>query len=199
MNSVLRVKKQKTDRKDAQLLLTLIDGRSLSANLDIESGKSRCASTAGAPASAGTNAYTDHESVAGSRDERRPALEIKTVQRTGASGIGETRVGSLGQPSAFGCEPNALPRLCICLIQKNFGSPGRIRTSNISVNSRWSPKSKCPIWCRLQEIGSHFFFACCTYSCTHARPDLCSDRSVTAFAELFSLDCLCRLSHAEFC
>jgi hypothetical protein len=24
-------------------------------------------------------------------------------------------------------------------------------------------------------------------------------RSVTAFAELFSLDCLCRLSHAEFC
>jgi hypothetical protein len=104
MNSVLRVKKQKTDRKDAQLLLTLMmEDR----YLDTESGKSRCASTAGAPASAGTNAYTDHESVAGSSDERRPALEIKTVERTGASGIGETRVGSMGQPSAFGCEPNA--------------------------------------------------------------------------------------------
>ena len=37
---------------------------------------------------------------------------------------------------AFGREPNTLPKLCNCLIQKNFGSPGRIRTSNISVNSR---------------------------------------------------------------
>jgi hypothetical protein len=36
---------------------------------------------------------------------------------------------------AFGPEPNALPQLRNCLIQKNFGSPGRIRTSNISVNS----------------------------------------------------------------
>ena len=27
-------------------------------------------------------------------------------------------------------------------------------------------KSKCPIWCRLQEIGSHFPFSSCTQCCT---------------------------------
>src|SRR6267378_5382812 len=27
-----------------------------------------------------------------------------------------------------------------------------------SVNSRGSGNSKCPIWCRLREIGSHFYF-----------------------------------------
>src|SRR5712664_1542979 len=37
---------------------------------------------------------------------------------------------------AFGREPNALPKLCNFLRSKRFGSPGRIRTSNISVNSR---------------------------------------------------------------
>src|SRR5216683_2668955 len=37
---------------------------------------------------------------------------------------------------AFGREPNALPKLCNLLRSKSLGSPGRIRTSNISVNSR---------------------------------------------------------------
>src|SRR6266403_5053305 len=83
-----RVKKQKTDRKDAQLLLKH-DGRSLSANLGTESGKSRCASTALAPASAGADAHADHESAAGSGDERGPALEIQTVERTGTGRTGE--------------------------------------------------------------------------------------------------------------
>jgi len=36
---------------------------------------------------------------------------------------------------AFGREPNALPKLCNCLMEKIFGSLGKIRTSNISVNS----------------------------------------------------------------
>src|SRR6266478_10209843 len=34
------------------------------------------------------------------------------------------------------------------------------------VNSRGGEKSKCPIWCRLQEIGSHFPHSSCTQSCT---------------------------------
>ena len=72
------------------------DERSLSATLGTECGKSRCASTAGAPESAATNTQTDDESATGSSDERRQPLEITTVERTGASGIGETRVGSLG-------------------------------------------------------------------------------------------------------
>jgi hypothetical protein len=36
---------------------------------------------------------------------------------------------------AFGRKPNALPELSNFLRSKRFGSPGRIRTSNISVNS----------------------------------------------------------------
>ena len=36
----------------------------------------------------------------------------------------------------FGGEPNALPKFCNSLMQKNFGSPGKIRTCNPSVNSR---------------------------------------------------------------
>jgi hypothetical protein len=47
------------------------------------------------------------------------------------------------------------------------GSPGRIRTYSLSVNSREDQKSKCPIWCRLREIGSHFSFFSCTHTCTH--------------------------------
>src|SRR6266404_5454080 len=61
---------------------------------------------------------------------------------------------------------------CSCAIQlteqKEFGSPGRIRTYSLSVNSRKDRKSKCPIWCRLREIGSQFSFFGCTHSCTHA-------------------------------
>ena len=37
---------------------------------------------------------------------------------------------------AFGNEPNALPKLGNCLRTKNFGSPGKTRTCNPSVNSR---------------------------------------------------------------
>ena len=92
-----RVKKQKTDRKDTQLLLKLMNGRSLSADLGTKSGKSRSASTALAPASASTDAHTDHESTAGSGDERGPALESKAVERTGTGRTGEACVGSLGQ------------------------------------------------------------------------------------------------------
>ena len=36
---------------------------------------------------------------------------------------------------AFGREPNALPKVRNCSMQRTFGSPERIRTSNISVNS----------------------------------------------------------------
>src|SRR5580704_15241676 len=52
--------------------------------------------------------------------------------------------------------------------KQEVGSPGRIRTYSLSVNSRNDRKSKCPIWCRLREIGSHFSFFSCTQTCTHA-------------------------------
>ena len=34
------------------------------------------------------------------------------------------RIASSKRRHAFGREPKALPKLCYCLIQKNFGSPG---------------------------------------------------------------------------
>ena len=94
-----RVKRQETDRKDAQLLLKLMMEDRFPRIWVTVFGKSRCASTAVAPASAGADAHANHESAAGSGDERGPALEIQTVERTRASGTGEAGVGFLG-PSA---------------------------------------------------------------------------------------------------
>src|SRR6266849_10569540 len=85
------------------------EGRSLSANLGTESGKSRCASTALAPASAGADAHADHESAAGSGHERGPALEIQAVEQTGTSRTGKARVGSLGQSAPTGVVGTAGP------------------------------------------------------------------------------------------
>lgn len=54
------------------------------------------------------------------------------------------------------------------LIQEEDGSPGYIRTSIPSLASRWSLKSKCPIWYRLSVLGSNFFFILrCTHTGTH--------------------------------
>jgi hypothetical protein len=53
-------------------------------------------------------------------------------------------------------------------VRKNvrFGSPGKTRTCNPSVNSRGCQNSKCPIWCRLHENGGHSSLFSCTHSCT---------------------------------
>src|SRR5713226_6767441 len=56
---------------------------------------------------------------------------------------------------AFGSKPNAL-RCSKLLRIEEVGSPGRIRTYSLSVNSRKDRKSKCPIWCRLRELGAIF-------------------------------------------
>src|SRR5215472_8333299 len=57
-------------------------GRSLSPSLGTESGESGSAATALAPTSAGADAHADPESAAGAGNERRLALEEKTLQRT---------------------------------------------------------------------------------------------------------------------
>src|SRR5260370_2898483 len=75
---------------------------------------------------------------------------------------------SRAETQTFGSEPNVLAGFN-SLRNKELGSPGRIRTYSLSVNSREDEKSKCPIWCRLREIGSHFSFCSCTHSCTHGR------------------------------
>src|ERR1019366_9693431 len=49
-----------------------------------------------------------------------------------------------------------------------IGSLGKIRTSNPSVNSERGGKSKCRVWCRLQEKRSHFSCFSCTQCCTQS-------------------------------
>ena len=46
------------------------------------------------------------------------------------------------------------------------GLNGAESTVNLKVNSRMCQKSKCHMWCRLRENGSHFSSSSCTQSCT---------------------------------
>jgi hypothetical protein len=62
----------------------------------------------------------------------------------------------------FGPEPNALTELCNCLMLKRFGSPGRIRTSNISVNSLGVQNHKSLFSRRLGYFGSPIFSLKCS-------------------------------------
>jgi hypothetical protein len=54
---------------------------------------------------------------------------------------------------------------CNSLRNKGVGALGRIRTSNISVNSRGGQKSKCRVWCRLHKTRTHSSLFSCTQSC----------------------------------
>ncbi len=72
------MKKQKTTQERLHGLMRENNFR----NLGTESGESRSAATAVAPASLGADAHADHESVAGVGHERGLSLEEKAVQRT---------------------------------------------------------------------------------------------------------------------
>jgi hypothetical protein len=74
-----RVKKQKTDRKDAQFLLRLMREKQLSANLGTESGELGSATTGVEPASVGAVAHADHESAAGASREGLSLVELLFV------------------------------------------------------------------------------------------------------------------------
>ena len=109
MNSVLRLKKQKTDRKDAQLLLTLMMEDRFPRiwilspeNLDVRQllghrHRHRLVQMR-------TRIMNQLQALAMNEGQR---WKSKLWSEQGRAEIGETRVGSLGQPSAFGCEPNA--------------------------------------------------------------------------------------------
>src|SRR5713226_7443280 len=74
------------------------------------------------------------------------------------------------------------------LNRRFFGISGADSTVLQFVNSRNDRKSKCPIWCRLREIGSHFSFFSCTHTCTHGydfRIDGC--QSAIRFVEVADL------------
>jgi transposase len=107
MNSVLRVKKQKTDRKDAQLLLTLMMEDRFPRiwvpspeNLDVRQllgDRHRLVQMR-------TRIMNQLQALAMNEGQR---WKSKLWSEQGRAEIGETRFGSLGQPSVFGCEPNA--------------------------------------------------------------------------------------------
>src|SRR5437899_7877973 len=42
----------------------------------------------------------------------------------------------------------------------------RFELATLRLTAEMIKKSKCPIWCRLQESGSHFSFSSCTQCCT---------------------------------
>jgi len=107
MNSVLRVKKQKTDRKDAQQLLTLMMEDRFPRiwvpspeNLDVRQlpgHRHRLVQMR-------PRIMNQLHALAMNEGHR---WKSKLWSEQGRAEIGETRVGSLDQPSAFGCEPNA--------------------------------------------------------------------------------------------
>jgi len=97
-----RVRKQKTDRQDAQLLLRLLIEDRFSANLGTGRRESRSATTAVASASLGADADSSDESVARGSTQRRPAAQESLMASGGSAGAGVDRTGSLGEPPAAG-------------------------------------------------------------------------------------------------
>jgi transposase len=98
-----RVRKQKTDREDAQLLLKLL--------LENNSPRVWVASLENRDLRqllwhrhrAGADAHADHESAASASDERRSAAEEKAMERARTSTAGKTSVSDLDQsaPESF--------------------------------------------------------------------------------------------------
>ena len=95
-----RVRKQKTDREDARLLLRLLQENTFSSHLGTQCGESGSAATVVASASLGADAHADDESAASTGHERRPAAEEKAVERTRTSGIRKAPLSFLGQPAS---------------------------------------------------------------------------------------------------
>jgi hypothetical protein len=89
-----RVRKQKTDRQDAQLLLTLLLEDRF-PRIWIPNGKPECAATVVAWASVGADAHAGDEPVACGSPQRRDSIEEGTVETSRASPVGKLRAGML--------------------------------------------------------------------------------------------------------
>ena len=95
-----RVRKQKTDRQDAQQSCSLLLKDRLSEDLGAELGEPGSAATVVASASHGAGTHARHESTASGGVERRPALQEKVVARARTAAVGIVRAGSVGEPAA---------------------------------------------------------------------------------------------------
>ena len=94
-----RVRKRKTDRQDAQLILRLLLGRSLPADRGAELGEPGPAATALASSPHGAGAHPDHEPTASRSVERGPTLQETVVAGTRTAAAGIVSVGTVGQPA----------------------------------------------------------------------------------------------------
>ncbi|HXM22707.1 MAG TPA: hypothetical protein VN948_15730 [Terriglobales bacterium] len=95
-----RVRKQKTDRQDAQPDSEVVAGRSLSADLGTELGESGSAATVMAPAPHGAGTHADHEPAPSSGAERRTTVQEGVVAGSWAEATGVVRVSPVGKPAA---------------------------------------------------------------------------------------------------
>ncbi len=94
-----RVRKQKTDRTDALLLLKLLLENRF-PQIWVPSPENRDLRQLLWHRHRLVQMRTqDHESAAGHRHERREALEEEAVERAGAGRVGEVPVSALGQPT----------------------------------------------------------------------------------------------------
>ena len=95
-----RVRKQKTDRQDAQLILRLLLEDRFPQIWVPSLGEPRSAATAVASASHGAGAHANHEPTASGGVERRSALQKEVVARTRAAATGVVPPGSVGHTAA---------------------------------------------------------------------------------------------------
>ena len=94
------VRKQKTDRRDAEHLLQLLMEEPVSADLGAEPGGAGCAAVAGASAQAGAGADADEEPVAGHGAKLRGAEKAQAVDESRARGVGAVALAAVRGPAA---------------------------------------------------------------------------------------------------
>ena len=91
-----RVRKQKTDRQDAQLILSLLLEDRFPQIWGTKLGEPGSAATVVAPASHGAGTHPNHEPAAGRRVKRRFALQEEVVAGTWTAATGVVSLGSVG-------------------------------------------------------------------------------------------------------
>ena len=97
-----RVRKQKTDRQDAQLLLRLMMEDRFPRILGSGRRESRSAATAVASTPVGADAHPRDESIACGGAQRRSAAQESTMAAGRSQPTGVVDTGSLGQPTTPG-------------------------------------------------------------------------------------------------
>jgi len=102
-------RKQKTDRRDALLLLAVADGRAVSADLGADASRARHAAVVVASCKVGEDAHPGEEPVAGAGVEPGRAAEVETVECSGKKATGRVSADAVGQPAESGVAGAARP------------------------------------------------------------------------------------------